>query len=36
MLDDADWWQNYKDKLRRLNEDPEIESGNVIDLASMQ
>ena len=32
MMDDPELWKSYEDKLRRLNEDPEVEWINVIDL----
>jgi peptidoglycan/xylan/chitin deacetylase (PgdA/CDA1 family) len=35
MMEDADLWKNYEDKLKRLDEDPEVEWINVIDLVSM-
>lgn len=34
MMEDAALWQSYEDKLRRLNEDPEVEWVNVIDLVT--
>ena len=34
MMEDAALWQSYEDKLRRLNEDTEVEWVNVIDLVT--
>ena len=35
MMEDPVLWQAYEDKLKRLNEDPEVEWINVIDLVSL-
>ena len=35
MMEDDALWQAYEDKLRRLNEDPEVEWINVVDLVSL-
>ena len=34
MMDDPALWAEYEDKLRRLNEDPEVEWINVIDMVT--
>ena len=34
MMDDPALWQAYEDKLKKLNEDPEVEWVNVIDLVT--
>ena len=35
MMEDPVLWAEYEDKLRRLNDDPEVEWINVIDLVSL-